>query len=107
MVAVSTLVTLLAVAAWLYALFDSVTCPEAKVRNLQKPLWVLIVVLFFVFGAIAWFAFGRPRASVPFRSNHPSQGGSRPRRVIAPDDDPDFLRGINLKRDGSDPKNSA
>lgn len=108
------LVTLLAAAIWLYAVFDSLTADAEKVRTLQKPLWVLIVLFFNLLGAIAWLIWGRPRVSPsgggngwggggggrgpsgpaggPFGSPGP-RGRARP-RPIAPDDDPDFLKSL-------------
>jgi len=112
--------TILALAVWLYALFDAITADAEQVRVLQKPLWVLIVLVLYVLGAIAWFAWGRPRANRPggsgggwggggggggwggggggggFRPRGPFGGGpsaNRP-RPIAPDDDPDFLKSL-------------
>lgn len=103
LLASSGFLTLLAIGVWLFALFDAVTCPEDKVRNLQKVLWVIVVLLFFVFGAALWFAFGRPRSVRPG-----SFGGARRPGPIAPDDDPDFLRGLNQpRRDGNDPTSAA
>lgn len=94
--------------AWLFALFDAVTAPADQVRNLQKVLWVLIVLFFLEFGAAAWFLFGRPRANAagaPARSGTGwsgtgwtvpgGSGRSAARRPIAPDDDPEFLRSLN------------
>jgi len=97
---------------WLYALFDSVTADPAKVRFLQKPLWVLIVLLLYPFGSVLWLMFGRPRTRRPGGGSHGGGGwggfgpgggpfgGGRPRRTgprnrpIAPDDDPDFLKSL-------------
>ena len=37
-------------------------------------------------GAVAYLVVGRPK--------RPGKGGKKPKRTIAPDDDPDFLRGL-------------
>jgi hypothetical protein len=112
MLAFGTLLTLVAIAVWLYALFDSVTCPEEKVRGMQKPLWVLVIVLLFVFGAVLWFWLGRPRVGATARVARPDGGlsfgsstrpSTRRSRPLAPDDDIDFLRSLNQPRDGNDP----
>jgi hypothetical protein len=102
--------TLLLVAVWLYALFDALTSPEDKIRRLQKPLWILAILLLFAFGAALWFAFGRPRStnSTGFgRSFAGPRGGAGRPGPIAPDDDLDFLRGLNRPRDGNDPTKPA
>jgi energy-coupling factor transporter transmembrane protein EcfT len=102
--------TLLLVAVWLYALFDALTSPEDKIRRLQKPLWILAILLLFALGAFLWFAFGRPRSTRPigFGGGFPGSAGRSHRPgPIAPDDDPDFLRGLNRPRDGNDPSKPA
>ena len=100
----------MAIGVWLYALFDSVTCPVDQIRGLQKPLWVLIVLFFNVFGAVAWFLFGRPRTGLTSALRlGGGVGGSTSRRggSIAPDDDIDFLRSLNdPRRDGNGPAKS-
>jgi hypothetical protein len=87
---------------WLWALFDSVTAPPDRVRNLPKLVWILIVVIFTDVGAVLWFLGGRPRAtaSAPTRpagfgwQSHGNSTGSR-RGPSAPDDDPEFLRRLS------------
>jgi hypothetical protein len=109
--------TLIAVVAWLYAIFDALTAPADRIRALPKAIWLIIILLLLDIGAIAWFIFGRPRASVnvraprsPFgRQGHAGPATGPHRRSVAPDDDPDFLRRLNedIRRDhpdGDDPK---
>ncbi len=76
------LAIVLAVYAWIeIALSDS-----RQVRQLPRWTWALIVLIP-IFGPVAWLAFGRPNGSEVVRTP------PRPRpRVVAPDDDPDFLR---------------
>jgi hypothetical protein len=100
----------IAVVAWLYAIFDALTAPPERIRNLPKAIWLLIILLLLEIGAVAWFVFGRPRAGVKARTPRSPFGwqgqgdaaGRAPRRSIAPDDDPEFLRRLNdnLHRDG-------
>ena len=102
-------VVLLVVLVWVYAFYDALTAPPERVRNLPKAIWLLIVLLLSVIGAIAWLAWGRPRPEVrarvrqsPFgRQGH---GSTRARRTLAPDDDPEFLRRLDddLRRDNGD-----
>jgi hypothetical protein len=104
--------TLIAVVGWLYAIFDSLTAPAERIRTLPKAVWLIIVLLLLDIGAIAWFIWGRPRASVKARTTRPSFGwqghvgsaGGPTRRSVAPDDDPEFLRRLNedIRRDGHD-----
>jgi hypothetical protein len=72
----------------IYALFDCARTPQDQVRNLPKWGWLIIVILFALVGSIAWFIAGRPK--------NVQNGGSGPRRgrIIPPDDNPDFLKGL-------------
>ena len=75
---------LLAIAITLYALIDCARTEQDLLRGLPKWAWILIIIFIGTFGAIAYLIWGRPRRQGPGR------GGLR--RVIGPDDDPDFLR---------------
>lgn len=100
------ILTLVMVGTWLFAIFDVITAPVDQIRLMQKPLWVLVVLLGFILGAVAWFAVGRPRASerpggFPRPGGSPRPGGrSRP---MAPDDDPEFLRTLRSRPDDGTP----
>jgi hypothetical protein len=80
------LLVVLAIYCWVeIALSD-----RHQVRQLPRGIWALIVFVP-LGGPIAWLVFGRPNGSdVP-----PPKARPRP-HVVAPDDDPDFLR--SLKR---------
>jgi hypothetical protein len=92
---------------WLWAIFDSITSDDQRIRLLPKAVWVIIVLLFLEVGALAWVLLGRPRADqrqgprngFPPMSGGPrgtrgSRGSQRSAGPVGPDDDPDFLRGI-------------
>jgi hypothetical protein len=64
MVSFGAVLSVVLIGVWIFALFDALTSNAAKIRSLQKPMWVLIVLLFFPLlpiGAFAWFVWGRPR----------------------------------------------
>lgn len=89
-----------------YALVDLVQTPDEDVQGLPKLVWVVLIVLAWVVGPVAWLLAGRKGRGVSGKL--PPAGGTpggRPRRVIAPDDDPDFLRGLGRRRppDDDDP----
>jgi hypothetical protein len=107
---------LAALAVWLYAVLDAASSDRTQVRALAKGLWVTIVLLTFVVGAVAWLVYGRPRAGSPRRPTLGSSGRtawpSRPGRDAdtppsglfgrgssrpAPDDDPEFLAGLDRR----------
>lgn len=107
---------LAALAVWLYAVLDAVSADRTQVRGLSKGLWVAVVLLTFIVGAGAWLVYGRPRASVTRRPTLGSSGRTawpaRPGRSTdgptnglfgrgssrpAPDDDPEFLAGLDRR----------
>jgi hypothetical protein len=67
------LFVILAMIFWLWAIFDSITADDTRIRIMPKVLWVIVVLLFFEFGALAWVAFGRPRKA---SSSGPRSGGT-------------------------------
>jgi hypothetical protein len=94
--------TLLLLGLSIYALIDCIQTPSDEVRNLPKIGWIALIVVAFIIGPVAWLVAGRPRADQPGTPARPSRTGpprpSRPSRPVAPDDDPDFLRGIDSSR---------
>jgi hypothetical protein len=67
-----------ATAFWVFTIVDCAAQPATRHRGVNKPVWVLIVVLLPVLGGILWLVVGRTRAS-DVKALH------------APDDDPEFL----------------
>jgi len=87
-----------------YALVDLVQTDEEDVQGLPKLVWVMLIVLIWVIGPIAWLVAGRRgRKWLPglSRAGGPGQPGSG--RPTAPDDDPDFLRGLRFNRPAPPP----
>jgi Phospholipase_D-nuclease N-terminal len=41
-------------------LIDVAVTPSTEIRSLSKPVWILLIAAFSVFGATAWLAAGRP-----------------------------------------------
>lgn len=92
------------------ALISCLSAEDSDIRALPRYAWVLIILLFPPVGPIAWFVAGKERYSRPRqRAWAPGSGfpeserpDRRPGRTVAPDDNPDFLRGIaagNAQRD--------
>ena len=71
-----------------YCLIDCIQTDTARVRNLPKPLWLLLIILLPLAGAVAWLVAGRPARQ------RRAPGGPRLQAPRGPDDDPDFLRGL-------------
>lgn len=72
---------LLLIAFWVYSIVDCALLNPTRHRGVSKPVWLIIVVLLPVLGAILWFVVGRGRVR--------EQPAFR-----APDDNPDFLGSI-------------
>src|SRR5690606_9731128 len=85
-----------------YALIDCARSEEDERSGMPKMLWIVLIVIAPLFGAIAWLIVSRVnrRAQTPGAAGlgtrpSPGSGGSsgRPRQrgPLAPDDDPEFL----------------
>jgi hypothetical protein len=78
------LLILIPIVFTIYTLVDCAGTDAAEVRNLPKWGWILLIIFFDTIGSIAYWIAGRPRRAGI------SRGGQR--RILPPDDDPDFLR---------------
>lgn len=72
----------------IYCLIEIVQSDPRQVRQLPRGLWAIVVLVPLV-GPIGWLVAGRPNGD----------GGTAPAmkprtRMVAPDDDPDFLRSL-------------
>lgn len=97
---------LLSIGLTVYCLIDALQTDESAMRNLPKPFWLLLILLFPIVGPLAWIFAGRPvgAAQAGARpatgwlgggSAGPVRRGPRPAaRPIAPDDDPEFLASL-------------
>ncbi|MBN1172407.1 MAG: PLDc_N domain-containing protein [Micromonosporaceae bacterium] len=84
------------------SLIDCLSSDREEVQALPKAAWLLVILIIPLVGPILWFAFGRPGHS----GSPNSRPGDRPggsgagrqpsarRRPLAPDDDPEFLKGL-------------
>jgi len=87
-------------AAWLlFTVFVTVFAASAKkneVRNLPKWAWIVICLFVPVVGGLLYLVLGRP------------VGGPKNRfgrtKIVAPDDDPSFLRDLSEKLDKQKPE---
>ena len=80
------LMIVLAIYSWVEIALSDPT----QVRQLPRWIWALLVFVP-VFGAVCWLVLGRPNGTDPV------QVAAKPKpkpRVVAPDDDPDFLRSL-------------
>ena len=100
MIRLYSLFMIIDLALLVFALIDCLSADEGGIRALPRIAWVFIILLFSPIGAIAWFVAGRPPRAIRMSNGEmwrPGNGfseDSRPRRPSAPDDDPEFLRGL-------------
>ncbi|GAB7043455.1 MULTISPECIES: PLD nuclease N-terminal domain-containing protein [Catenuloplanes] len=80
-------VFLLQIAMAVVALISCLSAEPEQIRRLPRLVWAVVIVLIPVAGPILWFLAGRVR---------PGRGAAgAPRRPLAPDDNPDFLRTLD------------
>jgi Phospholipase_D-nuclease N-terminal len=83
---------------WVWGLIDCIATESARVRNLPKLAWVVIIIVLSALGALVWLLLGRPEGGglMPGGRSAPAGGRpalrSRPRdpdpRTLYPDDHP-------------------
>lgn len=93
------LLVIFLVALYIYWVIDCLRSEPADVRSVPKPVWLVVVVLLPVIGWALWYFLGRPQYEPA-----PAAGSTRPgplaggRGPVAPDDDPEFLRNLAVRR---------
>ena len=85
MIRLSGFLLLLSLILTLYTFVDCAMRDETKIKKLPKWGWLLVILFLNTVGPIAYLAVGRVR---PPRTKGPSK------KILPPDDDPDFLRSI-------------
>ncbi|KSU78594.1 Phospholipase_D-nuclease N-terminal [Pseudarthrobacter enclensis] len=74
---------------FVYGLVDVIRTDGRLTRGISKPAWIVVMIILPVLGAILWLLIGRPRPAAPQQAyRHPT----------APDDDPEFLRNLEVRR---------
>jgi len=84
------LLVLAVIGVSIYAFIDCFRSEDGEIHGLPKPLWLLIILVLPLFGGVLWILLGRQPA--------PGSAGSRRLRTIGPDDDPEFLRSLQIPR---------
>ena len=86
MIKVQGFLVLLSLALTLYTFVDCAMRDETQIKKLPKWGWLLAILFTGIFGRIAYLTIGRIRGP-----KGPKPGK---KRILPPDDDPDFLRGL-------------
>ena len=79
---------IIAVLLMIYCVVEVAQAPTYAVRRMPRWMWAVAVICLPLIGAAGWLALGRPNAETLGKRATPH------RRPAAPDDDPDFLRGL-------------
>jgi hypothetical protein len=86
------------IALTIFALIDCIQTDDERVRGIPKIGWILLIVLIWIVGPVAWLLAGKERGQrlgyaggIPGAPRHTGPA----RRPVAPDDDPEFLRQIS------------
>ena len=83
---VRALVILLPLALTLYTFVECAMRDDSQIKKIPKWGWLLVILFLQPIGGIVYLVIGRVR-----RPRGPKPGK---KRIIPPDDDPDFLRSI-------------
>ncbi len=86
------------IAVTVYALIDALLAPGVRIRLLPKAVWVFVIVVLPLVGAVLWFGLGRPLRGSGGGSGSGSGPGPGRSGVIGPDDDPGFLRSLRDRK---------
>ena len=73
----------------IYCMVEWFQTPRRRVRVLPKSAWMFIILLLPLLGPGLWMAYGRAK-----------EANAEPKRKgpVAPDDDPEFLRRVEIER---------
>lgn len=92
---------------WFFCIMDVIVTDSGVVRNLPKPVWLLLVLLIPDVGSLAWLIGGHPWASstashgLPSKGNHGRVSTGRrapaPSQARNPDDDEEFLARLRAR----------
>ncbi len=83
-------VTVAVLVVFVYGLIDVIRTDKTLTKGISKPAWIVVQIVLPVIGAVLWFLIGRPRGTRPAPKTY--------RQPVAPDDDPEFLRNLEVRR---------
>jgi cytochrome bd-type quinol oxidase subunit 2 len=82
MVKWAVIAAIITLALMIFSIIDCSRTAENNIRSLPKWAWLVIIIFVPAIGSIAWIIAGRPKGN---------GRGRRKRKIIPPDDNPDFL----------------
>jgi hypothetical protein len=82
MVRWAVIAAIITLALMIFSIIDCSRTAENNIRSLPKWAWLVIIIFVPAIGSIAWIIAGRPTGN---------GRGRRKRKIVPPDDNPDFL----------------
>ena len=82
MVRCAVIAAIITLALMIFSIIDCSRTAESNIRSLPKWAWLVIIIFVPAIGSIAWIIAGRPKGN---------GRGRRKRKIVPPDDNPDFL----------------
>ncbi len=82
MVKWAVIAAIITLALMIFSIIDCSRTAENNIRSLPKWAWLVIIIFVPAIGSIAWIIAGRPKGN---------GRGRRKKRIVPPDDNPDFL----------------
>jgi len=82
MVRWAVIAAIITLALMIFSIIDCSRTSENNIRSLPKWAWLVIIIFVPAIGSIAWIIAGRPQGN---------GRGRRKRKIVPPDDNPDFL----------------
>lgn len=79
---------IIAMLLMIFCVVEVAQAPRYAVRRMPRWMWAVAVICLPLIGAVSWLLLGRPNAESLGKKKREL------RRPAAPDDDPDFLRGL-------------
>lgn len=89
---------IVAIGVIIYAFIECLMTPKHQVRAFPKTVWVFIIILVPLVGALLWLFLGRARSRRGGTGGAPGGRPPAPRRPSSPDDDAAFLRQLDVQR---------
>ncbi|MFZ9762672.1 MAG: PLDc N-terminal domain-containing protein, partial [Candidatus Nanopelagicaceae bacterium] len=82
MVRLAVIAAIITLALMIFSIIDCSRTAENNIRSLPKWAWLVIIIFVPAIGSLAWIIAGRPKGN---------GRGRRKRKIVPPDDNPDFL----------------
>jgi hypothetical protein len=82
MVRWAVIAAIIILALMIFSIIDCSRTAESNIRSLPKWAWLVIIIFVPAIGSLAWIIAGRLKGN---------GRGRRKRKIVPPDDNPDFL----------------